>query len=181
MEIQRQRLILPDNVALRPVTDDDHFFFFLVDLHNDPEVLHNLTHPLSITLAQHVAWWDRISHDPRQLRLIFTVDKERAGFTKFYDIDRTNNNCVLGADIHKDFRGRGLARPMWELMLHACFENMGLHRVSLTTASYNNIGQRVYRGLGFREEGRLVQSLYRDGTYHDQICMFMLRDDWVKP
>lgn len=173
--------MIPNSPALglRPVEDNDHAW--LVELHNDPEVLRNVTHPAPITMAQHVVWWDRISHDHRQLRLIFTVGGSAAGFAKFYDIDQANRNCVLGADLHKSFRNQGLAKGMWKLMLRACFENLNLHRVSLTTAAYNTVAQHVYRNLGFREEGRLTQSLFRDGVFHDQICMFMLRDDWVEP
>jgi len=165
-------------MLLRPVDEDDHAW--LVELHNDPEVLHNLTHPQPITMAQHLAWWTKISHDQRQLRLVFVVDNFRVGFTKFYDIDLSNNNCVLGADIHKDHRGQGLAKYMWSLMLERCFKGMQLNRVSLTTASYNDVGQRVYRKLGFITEGRLTQSLYRDNQYWDQICMYMLRENWDK-
>lgn len=162
--------------ALRPIGDDDHVW--LVDLHNDPAVLHNVTHPKRISIDDHMSWWDRVSRDPSQLRMIFTVDCERAGLVKFYNVDQDNRNCVLGADLHTDFRKKGHAKHMWSLMLDACFKTMSLHRVSLTTASYNDIAQRVYRGLGFREEGRLVQSLYRDHSFHDQICMYMLRESW---
>ena len=52
--------------------------------------------------------------------------------------------------------------------------------VSLTTADFNLIGHHVYKSLGFKEEGRMLQSLKRDGTYHDQIMMYMLRNDWSK-
>lgn len=162
--------------ALRSVDDDDHVF--LVELHNDPEVLKNLTHPEPITLEQHTTWWESIRRKDTQLRLIFTVDDVPAGFAKFYDIDRTNKNCVLGADIHKDSRGKGYARPMWTLMIEHCFNVLGMHRISLTTAEYNAIGRRVYVKLGFKEEGRYVESLLRDDVYHDQILMYMLRSDW---
>ena len=161
---------------LRPVEDSDHEW--LVELHNDPVVLHNMTHPQPITMAHHLAWWEKIRHDHRQLRLIFVMDGKRVGFTKFYGIDRANQNCVLGADIHGDFRGQGLAKVMWSLMLRKCFDELGLHRVSLTTAEYNTVGRRVYEGLGFKDEGRLVQSLFRDGKFHDQILMYLLREDW---
>lgn len=161
---------------LRPVRDDDHEW--LVELHNDPQVLYNMTHPQPITMAHHMAWWEKISHDHRQLRMIFTVDGERVGFTKFYDIDRANQNCVLGADIHKSFRGRGLAKCMWALMLDKCFFELGLHRVSLTTAEYNNVGIRTYEGLGFLREGVLRESLWRADKFHDQICMYMLDLHW---
>jgi len=161
---------------LREITDHDHGF--LQNLHNDPEVLNNLTHPNPIDLTQHMLWWDKIKNDQSQIRLIFTINDERAGLTKFYDVDFVNKNCVLGADLHIDFRGKGHSKHMWKLMLDHCFNTLNLHRVSLTTARYNWIARRLYKGLGFREEGLLSQSLLRHNVYHDQICMFMLKTDW---
>ena len=155
---------------------DDHVF--LVALHNDPAVLHNLTHPQPITLAQHVAWWARVVDDPKQLRQIYTISGARVGCAKFYDIDEDNRSCVLGADIHKHYRGRGLARPLWTLMLDHCFDTLNLHRVSLTTASYNAVAQHVYTRLGFLVEGRQHAALLRDGVFHDVVCMYMLREMW---
>lgn len=169
-----------DGYTLRRVDDSDHAW--LVALHNDPEVLRNLTHPSPITMEQHMAWWNSTKHDLKQARFIFCLDGARVGFAKIYDIDYVNRNCVLGADIEKSYRGYGHAKHLWQLMLGYCFGDhaLKLHRVSLTTAAFNNVGQRVYRGLGFREEGRKVQSLLRDDMFHDQIAMFMLRDDWVQ-
>lgn len=163
-------------VELRRVQDDDHEW--LVALHNDPIVLHNLTNPNPISLESHLKWWNSLR--PGELRLIFTVNGERAGFCKFYSIDGYNENCVLGADLHANFRGRGLAVPMWHLMLERCFEEWKLHRVSLTTAEYNHIAQHVYKKVGFKEEGRQIQSLYRNERFYDQIAMYLLREDYVK-
>ena len=166
----------PLKMQLRHVRDDDHEW--LVELHNDPSVLHNMIDNRSITLEHHMAWWAGISKDPRQLRLIFTVNDERVGFTKFYNIDQVNHNCVLGGDIHKDHRGKGYAKYMWQLMLNHCFIDLNLHRVALATAVFNEPGQRTYCRVGFKEEGRQIDVLYRDGKYHDGICMYMLRSDW---
>jgi RimJ/RimL family protein N-acetyltransferase len=162
---------------LRPVLTEDHPW--LVELHNDPEVLRNLTDPRPITMEQHLQWWARVlKDDSSEERLILEIDEQPIGFTKFYRIDRSNKNCILGADIHKDHRGRGHAHTMWSLMLDRCFTHLDLHRVSLTTAAFNDIAQRVYRRLGFKEEGRLVRSLFRGGAYHDQVAMYLLKEDW---
>jgi RimJ/RimL family protein N-acetyltransferase len=181
------RVWVPPNMCLRDVQDDDHQF--LVDLHNDPVVLQNVTRPTVITLSEHMAWWERIRSDPHEKRLVFTVDQERVGFTKFYSIDYVNRGCILGADIHRDHRGKGLAKFMWSLMLEKCFmgrivpashhRGRELHRASLMTAEFNEIALRVYKKLGFKEEGRLTQALCREGRYHDGICMYMLRPDWL--
>ncbi len=170
------RIDVPDQCYLRPVEDADHPF--LVELHNDPEVLRNLTHPEPITMEQHMRWWQRLQTDRRQLRLVFVVDGKRAGLAKFYDYDAMNQTIVLGADIHKDLRGKGLAKHLWTLMLERCFEGFNVHRVGLTTAEYNKVGQHVYEKLGFKEEGRLKESLLREGKYYDQILMYLLEDAW---
>jgi RimJ/RimL family protein N-acetyltransferase len=163
--------------SLRDVNENDHPW--LVNLHNDPVVLHNLTNPEPISLEGHLRWWSSLNRQ-RERRQIFCVGGAPAGFVKIYAIDRINRNCVLGADLQAEFRGRGFAKPMWALLLDVCFKELALHRVSLTTAAYNEIGQKVYRGLGFREEGRLAESLYRDGKFHDQLCFYMVAADWNK-
>lgn len=162
--------------SLRRVLDEDHKF--LVELHNDPLVLRNITNPTPITMEHHYKWWNSIKDDPRQERLIFTVDGESVGFTKFYNIDTVNENCLLGADIHPSKRGKGYAKEMWKLMVDRCFKYHSLYRASLTTAEFNDVALKVYRGLGFIEEGRLVKSLKRDDVFYDQICMYMLKDTW---
>jgi RimJ/RimL family protein N-acetyltransferase len=162
--------------TLRDVQDGDHEW--LVDLHNDEDVLRNMTDPRSITLEDHMRWWKSID-GKNQIRMIFCVNSERVGFCKFYSIDYQNFNCMLGADIHKDYRGNRYSKPMWELVLDHCYNNLGLKRVSLTTAEYNKIAQRVYQQLGFIVEGRQISSLFRDNKWFDQICMYHLID-WTR-
>lgn len=166
---------MPSQHELRVVTVDDHSF--LVALHNDPLVLRNLTDPRPITMASHMDWWASCRQRNEEHHVFF-VDNHRAGFCKFA-FDPSNRSVCLGADIHASYRGRGLARPMWTLMVQKAFAH-DVHRAWLTTAEYNVIGQRVYSSLGFKVEGRLEQSLYRDHTYHDQIVMRLLRHEWIE-
>ena len=170
---------VPHNMRLRRVLcPDDHKF--LVDLHNDPEVLRNITNPTPITMEDHMSWWYKIERDDNEQRFIFTVDDTRVGFTKFYNIDRVNRNCVLGADIHKDHRGHGYAKFMWSLMLKYCFFDLSMHRVSLTTAQFNCIGPKLYIDLGFVIEGMNIDALCRDDVYYNCIMMYMTRDMWLR-
>jgi len=159
------------SLSLRNITNDD--LQWLVDLHNDPLVLRNVTDPNPIDMVDQKKWFTSINENPRQERMIFEIRGRPAGIAKFYDIDQTNHCCVLGADLHKDFRGKKLSKFMWNLMLDYCFNQLHMHRVSLTVAEYNVIAKHVYSSLGFKEEGRLCQSLYRDGHYFDQVCMVM--------
>jgi RimJ/RimL family protein N-acetyltransferase len=169
----------PGSTTLRTelVDVDDRDHSWLIELHNDPVVLRNLTDPTRITEERHMQWWRSLNVE-REIRKIFTINGRNVGFCKF-TVDRNNFSCVLGADIHRDYRGKGYSYLMWELMLSHCFNDLGMHRVSLTTAVYNEIGRKVYTRLGFLQEGVLVESLYRDGKFEDQICMFMLRTQYA--
>ena len=169
------RIVVPSNMALRAVEEDDHPW--LVNLHNDEEVLKNLNDS-PITIGSHLAWWARVSKDPHEKRLIFTVDGERVGFTKFYSIDHRNSRCMLGADIDPAFRGRGHAKYMWTLMLQVVFDELQLHRAGLRTAEYNAVGRRVYTKLGFKEEGRLRKAIHFQGVRYDDLCMSILKPEW---
>jgi len=167
---------VPDYMQLRPIVDGDHEW--LIELHNDPAVLRNVTHPRPITAAQHYLWWEGIRNNSSQLRMIFEVGGTKVGLAKFYDVDTDNRCCVLGGDIHTSRRGSGYAKFMWTRMLDKCFDELQLHRVGLSTAEFNTIARHIYQGLGFKEEGRLTQGLYRDGQYHDHVLMYMLNSDW---
>lgn len=159
---------------MRDVAEGDHTF--LIELHNDPVVLKNLTDPRPVTFESHMTWWHGLTS--RDQRKIFTVNGIPAGICKFSSIDTANRSCMLGADLHHSFRGKRLSYPMWELMLSYCFDVLDLHRVGLTTASFNTIGQHIYETIGFRKEGLIIESLLRDGIYFDQITMYMLAEHY---
>lgn len=155
-----------------PSTICDHKW--LVELHNDPLVLHNMTDPKPISYNSHMDWWNSLNKE-KNPRFIFTVNKQNVGFVKIYNVDKDNLNCMLGGDIHKDFRGKGYSYIMWNMLLDYCFNELQLHRVSLTTAEYNLVGIKVYKNLGFKCEGILNESLYRDQTFYNQLVMFMTK------
>jgi len=167
---------------LRDVEEGDHEW--LVELHNDPLVLRNLTDPSPITMESHMNWWKSLNKkkNPRKIFCEQISDPlgKSIGFCKFYNVDTENRNCVLGADIHESHRGKGLAKTMWKTMLNYCFSDLGLHRVGLTTAEYNTIARRVYSDIGFSVEGISVESLYRDDKYYNQYCMFLMKKTWEK-
>ena len=164
--------------SLREICSEDHPW--LVELHNDPAVLWNTRDPRPITLESHLQWWEKISSDPREERLIFSVDDVPAGIVKIYSIDAQNRHCTLGADLHQTFRGRGLAVIMWSMLIDRCFFDHALHRVGISTMESNKPARRVYAQLGFIEEGRITHCHLRNGEFHDAISLYMLEDAWKR-
>ncbi len=49
-----------------------------------------------------------------------------------------------------------------------------------TTKAGNGRAIGAYRRAGFVEEGRLRQACFRNGRYHDELCLGILRGDWER-
>jgi RimJ/RimL family protein N-acetyltransferase len=55
---------------------------------------------------------------------------------------------------------------------------MNLHRVFLRVHADNTRGIRCYQRAGFRQEGTLRESVFREGTYHDTLMMGILASEF---
>ena len=63
-------------------------------------------------------------------------------------------------------------------MVDYAFGTLNLNRVELRVFSFNKRAIGVYERVGFVRDGVLRQSQYHDGTYHDDIVMSILREEW---
>jgi RimJ/RimL family protein N-acetyltransferase len=67
-----------------------------------------------------------------------------------------------------------------KLLLDFAFYEMNLHRVSLEVFSFNDRAIRLYNRIGFQEEGKSRQSLFRNGDWHDIIHMGLLQKEYFE-
>ena len=63
-------------------------------------------------------------------------------------------------------------------MLRFAFNELNYHRVYLRVYDFNQRAIRCYEKCGFQTEGRLRQHMYRNGAWHDEIIMGVLRDEF---
>lgn len=175
-------MILGQRVRLRRVEreDLDNFITWL----NNPEARAGISLYLPMSRAEEEIWFDsKLEGDVRERP--FSVDvKEQddwahVGSCGYFNIDDRSRCAELGIMIGDDsYWGQGIGRDtMLTLMRHG-FETLNLNRVYLRTYEYNQRALRLYRGLGFVDEGRLRQACYHDGRYWDTILMGLLRDEW---
>ena len=58
------------------------------------------------------------------------------------------------------------------------FQELGLERIWAEVYAFNAPGLALLTTLGFREEGRLRQHVYRLGERHDSVMLGLLRSEW---
>jgi RimJ/RimL family protein N-acetyltransferase len=84
----------------------------------------------------------------------------------------------IGIQIAKDYQSQGYGTEALNWALDWAFRFGGLHRVGIESFSFNTGATRLYRRLGFTEEGRVRQEYWFNGEYHDKVIFGMLEDEW---
>jgi len=77
-------------------------------------------------------------------------------------------------------RGRGYGTDAMRAALRYGFAELNLERVTLQAFSYNARGIRAYEKAGFVHEGQEREWLRRDGRWHGQVSMGIVRADWLR-
>jgi RimJ/RimL family protein N-acetyltransferase len=151
-------------------------------LHNDDSTLRRLTDVAHVSQTEQEAWFASLSSS-RTTRRYVARRREDDAFVGVFRVDRidlANRNALVGADVVAAMRRQGFAAEMFSYMLAHLFGQMGLHRVGLVTLATNVEAIALYRKLGFVEEGREREAIFRDGGFQDLIAMGLLAADWSR-
>lgn len=112
---------------------------------------------------------------------IETLDGEYIGGCGTNKVDWKNSNCVIGIFIgHKDYWNKGYGSDALEILVNFIFKEMNLNRITLNVFGFNARAIRAYEKCGFVKEGVLRQAIFKDGSYHDDVVMGLLREDYFK-
>jgi RimJ/RimL family protein N-acetyltransferase len=111
---------------------------------------------------------------------IRTLDDDRLlGFVVIHSIEWNNQTGLISIGIgDPEYRGKGYGSEAMRLAMHYAFNELNLYRLGLDVIANNERAVRAYEKLGFRHEGAMRQSVYRDGVRVDRLIMGILRDEW---
>jgi UDP-4-amino-4,6-dideoxy-N-acetyl-beta-L-altrosamine N-acetyltransferase len=146
---------------------------------NDPEVTRGMvtgTYPSTLANLHHYV--KAATEDPNTL-LFAICDKKNGqhiGNIKLDRFDYVSGTCELGLMIgNSDYHGKGIGREVCQLVTDYAFQRLNLRKISLTVYSNNEAAIRLYKRIGFVEEGCLKQHVYLNGHYIDKYWMSLFR------
>lgn len=120
----------------------------------------------------------REGHNSFHFHIRTLEDDKFIGFISTW-VSWTNQTGWLGLGIGEaDYRGKGYGSDALAVLLRYAFHELNMHRMSLGVFAYNTRAIKAYTKLGFVEEGRLREAIFRDGKRHDILHMGLLRRDW---
>ena len=112
-------------------------------------------------------------------RFAIEADGQYIGHAFLYDLDHANGVCSVSIGIGDPaYQGHGYGREALRLLLDYAFRVRNLRRVRLHVIASNERAIRMYRAVGFVEEGRERQQVWIGDRYADELLMGLLRDEW---
>lgn len=169
-------------VRLGPVERDylPHYVEWLNDWQVRRFLAPTLPHPYAIQDEED--WFNHQRNDQHSkiFAILTRAEGKVIGNCGLHQIDWSNRNAILGIFIgDKNYWGKGFGTDATKTLLGYAFKEAGLHRVELQVFAFNLRAIRVYDKCGFKLEGVRRQALYREGEWHDEHIMAILRDEWL--
>lgn len=100
------------------------------------------------------------------------------GHIGLYQIDHRIRKAAFGILIDRRHWGRGVGREATLFAIRYGFRVLALERIELSVLATNERAIRIYRKLGFIEEGRLRRAQVKDGAWVDVVLMAILLQEF---
>ena len=84
---------------------------------------------------------------------------------------RRRHTAWFGIAVHIDYHSRGVGRALMTEMLHQADNWLNITKLELGVFADNPRAAELYRRLGFKEEGRLVDDTFKNGAFVDTLLM----------
>jgi ribosomal-protein-alanine N-acetyltransferase len=104
-------------------------------------------------------------------------DESLVGVISLRDIDREHRLAELSFWIGRPFWGQAYATEGARAVISHAFARMGLNRLQAFHMVRNEVSGKVLLKLGFREEGRLRQRVFKWGVFEDVVAYGILKAD----
>ena len=173
-----------EKVLLRPLKRSDITNF--LKWFNDPEVIQYLVMYLPLTEMAEEKWIDgaasRIQAGTNVYFVIEVIEGDTIkaiGNTGLHGIDPKDHSATFGIVIgEKDYWSSGYGTEATQLVLDYGFQQLNLHRISSSAFAFNERSIRLHKKVGFKEEGRQREAIFKSGSFHDHVMFGILRDEW---
>ena len=171
------------SVLLRPVKRSDISYF--LKWFNDPEVIQYLELYLPMTEMSEEKFIEELGTTRAKSDVILVIEAVGANSTRpigncgLHDINSKDHKAIFGIVIgEKDHWNKTYGTEAAQLLINYGFQQLNLHRISSSAFSFNERSIKLHKKLGFHEEGRLRQAMFKNGQYHDLVLFGILREEW---
>ena len=145
---------------------------------NHPGVRKCMLSPHEITMAEHLAWFDRSEKDDTRVLLVVEEDCRMMGCVVFSNVSFAGTADWSFYVDPDSLPGTG--RKVCAAALYSAFNELQIHKVAGQVLDFNAASIRTHLRLGFRQEGVLREHRLIDGKHLDLIVFGLLSFEWLE-
>lgn len=165
-------------ISMRPVESQD--LEKIRNLRNEQSTWQYLSDASLISESMQHQWFEnlKLTLDERYYTVEQKTFGQFIGVIRTDQIDLRNRSIRVGCDIIPKERGKGFGTMTFEMLLKFLFIYHSYHRLWLCVLENNEVAKKLYKNVGFKEEGRLRAAIWREGKWMDYIVMSILEEEY---
>jgi [ribosomal protein S5]-alanine N-acetyltransferase len=170
--------IICDGFILRPWLKKDKRS--LVKNANNKNVWINLKDifPHPYTSAEADIWFDIVKKLPVNTSFAIDYEGKAVGGIGIHLLEDVHKHSAeIGYWLGEDYWNRGITTEAVRRITSFAFDNFDINRIFARVFEWNQSSAKVLEKNNYRLEGRLRQSIYKDGVFTDELVYGLLRTD----
>jgi len=171
-------MLYNDFITLKPISVKDTEF--ILELRNDLEIADQFFSDPPLYDFKHSNWLKIRSKDDLDFIVMEKQTQKRAGRIYITNIDYRHQKGEYGIVLHSNFRGKNLAYKASKLLLDHVFNNLPIQKIILKVFNDNQKAIKLYKKIGFSQEGYFKKDIYKKGEFKDVCQMALFKDNWFK-
>ncbi|MFN3599665.1 MAG: UDP-4-amino-4,6-dideoxy-N-acetyl-beta-L-altrosamine N-acetyltransferase, partial [Aquificaceae bacterium] len=138
---------------------------------NHPEVRKWMFSDHEISQEEHTRFIENLKRDNKNFYYLAYKGDVPIGVISLIRVDFKNRNAYWGVYSNPENKILGAGIILEKTILNLAFEMIGLHTLKLEVIEDNERAKSFYKNMGFLEEGRLKEFVFKDGLWKDVIVM----------
>ena len=137
--------------------------------------------PYLYTLEDENKWYEGLSanNDTYNFAIETIDDQKYIGGCGVNNVDWKNSIAVIGIFIgDKDYWSKGYGTDAMRVLVRFIFEQMNINKIKLNVYAFNERAVKCYEKCGFKKEAILRQEIFRNGKYHNEYIMSILKEEY---
>lgn len=116
-----------------------------------------------------------ILFNPSATWLTVLAADEVIGIVGVHSINWIDRAGELAGGTMPNWRGKGAGAPAFNLLVEHCFNDLGLHRLSVTTL-VGSPSEKIARACNFVVEGQHKAARFKGGRFHDTVTLALVKE-----
>jgi len=140
-------------------------------IRNHPEVKKWMFSDHEITEKEHQKFIKSLKKDKQNLYFLVLQDNLYLGVISLNRIDFKNRHAFLGLYKNPEKKIKNAGLIIGKTLFKLAFEHLKLHTLKLEVLENNERAINFFKKLGFKEEGRLREFVFKEDIWYDAIIM----------